>query len=77
MKRHALGWFAAAALVTAIGTADPAHASRRVIDVTDAETRAYCKANPTHCKKSIAWGPTLGMWIGIPVAFGFIRSIFD
>ena len=77
MKRHALGWFAAAALVTALGATDPAHASRRVHDITDAETKAYCRANPTHCKKTIAWGPTLGMTFGIPIAFGFIRSIFD
>ena len=75
MKRHALGWFAAAALITAIGSADPAYA--RKFDITDAETKAYCKANPDHCERRIAWGPTLGMTFGIPLAFGFIRSIFD
>ena len=76
MKKHTLGWFAAAALVAVIGSADPAH-SGRVYDITDAETKAYCKANPTHCEKSIAWGPTLAMWIGVPLAFGFLRSLVD
>ena len=77
MKSHALGWFAAAALITAIGSADPAHASRRVHDITDAETKAYCSKNPTHCKTTINWPATIGFTVGPALAFGWLRSIFE
>ena len=76
MKRTLLLSLAAAATV-AVFAPEPAEARKRVFDLTDPETKAYCRANPTHCKKSIAWGPTLGMWIGIPAAFALIRGIFD
>ena len=78
MKRHALGWFAAAALVTVIGAADPAHAKRfHRFDTTDAETKAYCSKNPTHCKRTINWPATIGLTVGPALAFGWLRSIFD
>ena len=78
MKRHALGWFAAAALVTAIGSADPAHARRiHSFDATNAETKAYCSKNPTHCKRSINWPASIGLTLGPALVIGFIRSIFE
>ena len=40
----------------------PAEASRRVVDVTDAETKAFCKANPDQCSTRFRWDITVG-WI--------------
>ena len=48
--------------------------SRRSIDITDAETAAYCKANPDNCETVIDWGATLGMWFGIPIALGLVSA---
>ena len=79
MKRQALGWFAAAALVTAIGSADPAHAKRfGRFDTTDAETKAYCRPaafNALQKKHQLAriYRPT----VGPALAIGFVRSIFE
>ena len=56
---------ALAALMLAVSpltTALPAEASRRVVDVTDAETKAFCEANPGECKTSIRWDITIG-WL--------------
>tara|TARA_Y100001933_G_scaffold165386_1_gene163677 strand:+ start:46 stop:279 length:234 start_codon:yes stop_codon:yes gene_type:complete len=75
MKRQALSWFSAAALVTAIGTADPADARR--FDITDAETKAYCEANPTHCKRTINWPATLGLTLGLPAVLGLLGAHFE
>tara|TARA_Y100001954_G_scaffold212799_1_gene240794 strand:+ start:91 stop:324 length:234 start_codon:yes stop_codon:yes gene_type:complete len=75
MKRHALGWFSAAALAAAIGAADPAEARR--FDITDAETKAYCEANPTHCKRTINWPATLGLTLGLPAVLGLLGAHFE
>ena len=75
MKRTLFLSLAAAALV-AVFAPEPADARRaRVFDVTDPETKAYCQRNPDRCEKGIAWGPTVLMWVGIPVAFAGLRAL--
>ena len=74
MKRT---FFLSLAAAAAVAVFAPEPAEARVYDITDAETKAYCRANPTHCKRSIAWGPTLGMWIGVPAVLGILRGVFS
>ena len=54
----AASFFAVEALIP-----QAADASRRVVDVTDAQTKAFCKANPDQCKTSIRWDITIGWFL--------------
>ena len=55
----------------------PAEASRRVIDVTDAETKAFCKANPDQCTTRFRWDITVG-WLLVlligPLAWKYLNQ---
>ena len=59
----------------------PSEARRvRVIDTTDAETKAYCNENPDQCKTSINWGTTIGMFLVVlllPLGWKITRSFLD
>ena len=73
MKRILFLSLAAAATI-AVFAPEPADASRRVIDLTDSETKAYCRANPDNCETKIHWGGTAFGLVGLPLIIGFFRS---
>ncbi len=59
----------------------PSQARRvRVIDTTDAETKAYCAANPDRCTTSINWGTTVGAFLImllIPIGWRFTTTFLS
>ena len=59
----------------------PSEAKRVFVsDSTDAETKAYCEANPDQCKTSINWGTTIGyslILMMLPLGWRITRSFLD
>ena len=59
--------------------AGPVEARRvHVIDSTDPETKAYCKANPDNCETRINWGTTIGWTLLVllgPVAWRYLMVL--
>ena len=52
----------------------------RIIDTTDAETKAYCDANPDKCSTSIDWGVTVGSFLimlMLPLGWRFISTVLS
>ena len=71
-QRRALGVLAAFLLL--IAPSSPADANRRLIDMTDPETKEYCRKNPDNCQTSISfYWPSL--IIG-PIMFAIIGASF-
>ena len=73
----AAGTLLGAASFFAVDGLMPAEASRRVVDVTDAETKAFCNANPDQCTTRFRWDITVG-WLLVlligPLAWKYLNQ---
>ena len=75
IKRILLPVVAASALAFC-GTA--ANAKRfHSVDMTDEETKAYCKANPDNCETTIDWGMSAVLTIGGTLFASALGSAFN
>jgi len=54
--------------------APSALASRRLVDVTDRETKEFCKENPDKCETKILWLESIMWIIGVAVLLKFVPA---
>jgi hypothetical protein len=64
----------ALALMAGLLLAPSALASRRLVDVTDRETKEFCKENPDKCETKILWLESIMWIIGVAVLLKFVPA---